>query len=328
MEPRLQFLTFISSENDVGKQQSAFKEFLLGEIPSEKRIERPYDIAAVKGKIYITDRTHKAIIIIDLEKREFSYLETRRGGALSEPAGLWITNDGFKYITDFKRKQVVVFDNEDNYVRAYGSKDVLDKPLDVAVYENKVYVCDFNKHKIFVFDRENGEVIQTIGEEGAEEGKLFKPSAVVVDNEGNVLVNDSFNFRIQRFSPEGELINVVGYHGDTVGGFARPKGIGIDNVNHLYVVDAAFENVQIFDASKGTPLLFFGGFGQGGLNPGSMYLPLGISIDYENIEFFSKYADKDFKLKYIVYVGNMVGRHRLNVYGFGKWIGEKLPDVE
>ncbi|MEF9427123.1 MAG: hypothetical protein L0956_08110, partial [Candidatus Mariimomonas ferrooxydans] len=71
-------------------------------------------------------------------------------------------------------------------------------------------------------------------------------------------------------------------------------------------------------------LLFFGVFGPA---PGSMSMPGSIYIDYQNSEYFKKYADKDFSLKYLVYVGNLLGDKKLNVYGFGDWIGAPLPEM-
>lgn len=58
--------------------------------------------------------------------------------------------------------------------------------------------------------------------------------------------------------------------------------------------------------------------------PGSMYLPAGVFIDYENVDYFRKYLDKDFKLQYLIYVSNQQGDHKLNVYGFGEWTGPAL----
>ncbi|RJQ46478.1 MAG: 6-bladed beta-propeller [Nitrospiraceae bacterium] len=324
--PRLQFLVSITNEEDIGKQKSAFQEFLLGDVKSFKKLERPYDIASVKDKIYVSDLEHKKIIIIDLKKNQFDTLHDVKSGSLLEPSGIWITDDEYKYVADFRRKQILVYDSSDNFIRSYGSKDELDKPLDVAVYENKIYVCDFNKHQVIVYDKESGKITQRIGDVGAGEGKFYKPTDVAVDKEGNIYVNDSFNFRIQMFNPSGAFVKSIGYHGDTVGGFARPKGISIDKEEHLYAVDAAFENVQIFDINTAQALLFFGGFGQG-IAPGSMYLPRGVHVDYENVDYFKKYADKDFSLKYIVYVSNQLGKSRLNVYGFGDWIGAPLPEM-
>ncbi|NOY67900.1 MAG: hypothetical protein GXP53_00170, partial [Deltaproteobacteria bacterium] len=94
-----------------------------------------------------------------------------------------------------------------------------------------------------------------------------------------------------------------------------------DKQDNLYAVDAAFENVQIFD-KKGQLLLFFGGSGTGS---GKLYLPAGISIDYKNVKYFSKFADPNFALEYLIYVTSTYGKNKLNVYGFGKWVGETLP---
>jgi len=153
----------------------------------------------------------------------------------------------------------------------------------------------------------------------------MKPSHVTVDHEGNVYINDSFNFRVQKFDADGKFIKSYGYQGDTLGGFARPKGIAIDREKHLYVVDTAFENVQVFDEESTYLLIFFGGFGP---EPGSMYMPSAAYVDYKNLKYFQKYVDKDFKIKYLVYVSNMLGPHKINVYGFGDWTGKPLPGIK
>lgn len=324
-QPKLQFLLSITDEEDLGKKQSAFEEFLLGKKPPMKKIARPYDIGAVKGKIYISDRTFKKILIIDLVKNEFNYIRDEKAGALGEPAGIWVTEDDYKYVADMQRKQIVVFDDNNNFFRAYGENDQFGKPIDVAVYQNKIYVCDFDKHQIIVVDKDLGKTIHEIGGLGIEEGRFHKPTYVITDKEGYIYVNDAFNFRVQMFDPEGNFQKTFGYQGDTIGAFARPKGLDIDRDGHLYVVDTAFENVQIFENKTTDLLLFFGGFGPA---PGSMYLPNGIYIDYHNIEYFRKYADKDFSLKYLVYVGNMLGENKFNVYGFGDWIGAPLPAMQ
>ena len=323
--PKLQFLHSITGEEDIGKSPSAFKEFLLGKTPSMKRIARPYDIAAVKGKIYISDRTYQKILIINLEKKEFDYIKAERAGAIGDLAGIWVTEDDIKYAADMKGKQVVVFDKNNDFLRAYSEPGQFEKPTDVAVYKDKVYVCDFTKSQIIVLDKKSGKTIQTIGKLGDKDGYFNRPTHVVVDKEGNIYVNDSFNFRIQKFDPKGNFLNIYGYQGDMLGSFARPKGIDLDKDGHIYAVDAAFENVQIFDEKSTLLLLFFGGFGPA---QGSMYLPDAVYIDYYNIEYFKDYVDKDFKIKYLVYVGNTLGDKKLNIYAFGEWIGAPLPEVK
>jgi hypothetical protein len=70
-------------------------------------------------------------------------------------------------------------------------------------------------------------------------------------------------------------------------------------------------------------LLFFGGFESG---PGSMYMPHSIHIDYENSEYFQPYADENFKIDYLIYVGNTLGFRKVNVYAFGQWTGPPPSD--
>jgi outer membrane protein assembly factor BamB len=320
--PRLQFLHSITGEEDIGKDQGAVMEFLVGQPASDKRIGKSYDIASSDGKIYVLDRRFKKLIIIDLAKREFDYLRDQRMGKLDDPSGIWVTEDDVKYVADMKRKQIVVFGSDNNFLRAYGGPDVFDKPTDVAVYDDKLYVSDMDKHQVLVLDKATGQVKWTIGELGQEEGQLTNPSHVVVDQGGNIYVNDAFNFRVQKFDPSGKFVKSYGFLGDGMGAFARPKGLAIDREGNLYVADAAFENVQIFNEETGQLLLFFGG---PGLAPGNMYLPSGVHIDYRNVPYFSNFVDKDFRLKYILYVGNMFGLNKLNVYGFGDWVGETLP---
>lgn len=324
--PKLQFLTSISTEEDIGgKGSSGLKEWLVGKRPSTKQIARAHDIGSVKGKLYILDRSFKKVLIVDLAKKEFDFIKDEREGAIGDPIGLWVTEDDVKYVADMARKQILVFDKDNKFVRAYGEKDQLERPMDVAVRGNRIYVADFSKMAVVVLDKDSGKTVLTIGERGEAEGKLNRPTHVTLDAEGNIYVNDSFNYRIQKFDPNGNYLKHFGYQGDTLGGFARPKGIAVDREGYVYGVDTAFENTQIFDPNSTDLLLFFGGYGP---HAGSMYLPSGLHIDYDNVEYFSQYVDKDFKVKYLVYVGNLLGDKKVNVYGFGEWIGAPLPVIE
>lgn len=320
-QPRLQFLSSISGEDDLGKTKSKLDEFILGKSDSFKKLGKTYDIGSSNGKIYVLDRKVKKVIIIDLANKEMDFIQDQGLGALDDPSGIWVTKDDVKYVADMKRKQIVVFGPDNKFLKAYGKKDLFDKPTDVAIYEDSVYVSDMNKHRIFVLDKKTGKLKRIIGETGSKEGTFYRPTHVIVDHYGNIYVNDAFNFRIQKFDPQGKFIESFGALGDAIGSFARPKGLDIDKEGHLYVADAAFENVQIFDDKTTHLLLFFGGPGVG---PGNMYLPAGVHIDYDNVKYFEQYAEKDFKLKYLLYVGNMFGSRKLNVYGFGDWVGQEL----
>ena len=321
--PHIQFLTSISAEEDLGKK-SEFRTFLVGEEQSTKRLARPYAIAHEKGRIFIADKTIKKILIVDLDNRSFDYILDIKGGALQDPAGIYITPDGYKYVADAGRGQIVVYNERNEFHRAYGAEKQF-RPTDVVVHDNRIYVCDIDDNEIEILDKETGEVIDTIGGTGQETGSFQRPTHLTSDAGGNLYVTDALNFRIQMFDKDGKFIKVIGYQGSHPGAFARPKGIDIDRDGHLYSADSAFEIIQIFDVESAEPLLPFGKFGPA---PGSTYLPSSVHIDYDNTGYFQKYVDPDFKVKYLIYVGNMLGDHKLNVYGFGDWIGPALKGHE
>jgi len=324
-QPRLQFLTSITSEEDLGKKTSALGSF-IGKEQQSKRIARGHDIGSVKGKWYVSDRTFKTLMIVDLEKQEIDFLKDQREGALKEPFGMHITASGEKYVTDGERKQVVRYDAADKFVRAYGEPGQFERPLDVAVFKERLYVVDFPRHLVAVLDKNSGKLIKNIGKRGTGPGEFDRPTHIRIDKQGNLYVNDSFNFRIQKLTSEGEYVKEYGYPGATLGGFGRPKGLDLSpSGDLLYVVDASFENVQIFSEESTDLLLFFGTYSNA---PGSLYLPSALYIDNQNMEYFQRYVDKDFKIQYLVIAASHLGDHKLNVYGFGEWIGEKLPEME
>lgn len=320
--PRVQFLTSITTEGDLGKT-SGFRNFLLGEQQSQKRLARPYGIAHDKGHIYIADKTIKKIIIMDLVEQSFDYIRDVNEGALKDPMGIAITDDGYKYVADSGRGQIVVFDENNKFVRAYGNENQF-RPTSVAVFENKIYVCDISENEIEVLDKKSGAVLAKIGKTGSGKTDLHVPTHITVDKNGNLFITDALNFRIQVFDKDGKHIRSIGELGTYPGTFGRPKGIDVDREGHIYTADASFELIQIFDIESGEPLLPFGKYGP---LPGSTYLPGGVHIDYDNVEAFAKYADPDFKIKYLIYVGNMLGEHKLNVYGFGEWTGTSFKGV-
>jgi DNA-binding beta-propeller fold protein YncE len=82
------------------------------------------------------------------------------------------------------------------------------------------------------------------GGKGKEDGQFDFPRGVAVDNAGNILVADTGNGRIQKFSPAGIFVSVIGAAGQGPGQFKEPCGMGVDSSGNIYVADVGNGRVQ------------------------------------------------------------------------------------
>lgn len=315
--PRIQYLTTVSSEKDIGGGRRGLAQFVAGTPETVRIIMRPHDIDHYGDKLYVVDRQAAAVHVLDLANKRFGRLNMGRAGPFQQPGGIFITPDGYKFVADKDREQILMFDPQDQFQRTYGEPGQF-APTDVVVVGDRLYVCDIRDEEIEILDRASGRVIKTFGGRGADPGQFRFPSHLTTDAAGDIFVTDFMNFRVQVFDGDGSFIRTFGQMGDGPGDMPRPKGIAVDRDDHLYVVDAGFELVQIFDADTGRALM---GFGKYGNQPGGTYLPQGVHIDYDNLSYFAEYLDAEFDPEYLVYVANQSGNDKINVYAFGKLRG-------
>lgn len=319
--PRIQYLTSYTRLKDI-EEESSFDKFVVGE-KLNKRVIKPYGVGIYDGKIYVCD-SNTTVIVFDLKNKKFEYLKGARGkGKLIQPINISIDDAGIKYVSDPVRGQVVAFNRNDEFLKTYGISGKW-KPVDAAPYGDKLYVLDNMNAAVMVFDKQSGELIKSIGDSGAPDDKLNRPTNLVFDSEGFLYVSDVGRFQIVKYDREGRLVSTFGRLGDSSGHFARPKGIAVDREGNLYVVDAAFENIQVFN-KKGKFLLFFGLQEPG---PGNFQLPAKVAVDYDNLQYFQKYVDPSFEIEYLVLVTSQIGDRAVNVLGYGHEKGKKYPTEE
>jgi sugar lactone lactonase YvrE len=268
------------------------------------------------GKLYVSDKSFRRIVIVNLEDKRFELVDNRTGGNLSNPGGIFVDAAGYKYIADQRRGEILVFDQMDQFFRVYKAGSDFN-PTDVVAFGDRVYASDVGTESIRIFNRASGEVVETIGTQGDTEGTFRFPTHLTIDDDGNLFVTDFLNFRVQKFDADGNFVRTIGEPGDFPGAMPRPKGIDVDRDGHLYAVDSAFEIVQIFDIDSGSTLMAFGKFGS---IRGGTWLPAGIHIDYDNLAYFSKYLDPNFQAEYLIYVTNQAGPFKINVYAFGDYV--------
>src|SRR5262245_21647145 len=87
----------------------------------------------------------------------------------------------------------------------------------------------------------------TVGPDGREIGQFRQPGGVVVDHIGHLYVTDTYNHRVQIFTPDGRFLQTFGIEGTQAGALLRPKGLAWGRNHLLYVADTGNHRIQAFD---------------------------------------------------------------------------------
>lgn len=164
----------------------------------------------------------------------------------------------------------------------FAGESTFNAPRDIAIAaDGSLFVADSRNHRIVHLDAQ-GLFINAFGGYGnvmdgdIPGGLLNEPWGVAVGPDGNVYVADTWNHRIQVFTPDGQFLRMwsVFEVNGLPDGFWGPRGIAVDQNGRVFVTDTGKQRVVVFD-SNGTYLTQFGSLG---LEPGNLDEPVGIEI--------------------------------------------------
>ena len=82
-------------------------------------------------------------------------------------------------------------------------------------------------------DADPPEFASVFGDYGSGPGEFAFPKAVAVAADGNWLVADNDNYRVQKFDPGGTVLMEFGTHGSGPGQFESVWGITVDLHGHI-----------------------------------------------------------------------------------------------
>jgi len=211
-----------------------------------------------------------------------------------------------------------------------GDQGMFNLPRNLAVAaDGTLYVADTGNHRIVQINT-NGEVLNSWGsfadsatmEGGAPPGTFYEPWSVAIGTDGSVFVADTWNHRIQKFTPDGRFLTQWGVFGqaETSDAFWGPRDIAIDSDGQVYITDTGNKRVVVFD-ENGNYITEFGG---AGLLPGQFDEPVGIAVDEAGLVYVADTWNQRIQVfKYDPQSNLFVSLREWDIVG---WYGQSLEN--
>lgn len=177
------------------------------------------------------------------------------GLGLNQPRGLASGPDGSLYIADSQNHRIVVVKNGQVTLTfggfsPEGEPGLFNEPWGVAVSPDGdfIYVADTWNHRVQVFTT-NGEYVNSWGVFATDEEpfSLWGPRDIDVDADGNLLVTNTGNKRVNVYAADGTPLGIFGEFGFEAGQFDEPVGIAVSASGRVFVADTWNQRMQAFE---------------------------------------------------------------------------------
>ena len=170
-------------------------------------------------------------------------------GQFSDPTGIVVAGDEV-FVSDSRNGRIQVFGLDGAFRRAFGATPGggLGRPMNLTVAGAELYVADYWNDTVEVFALD-GAHRRSIGGKGDGPGELRSPGGVAVARNGDLVVADFYNQRLQRLRADGGFVRQWGETGEYsigAGGFGYPTDVAFGPDGSLYVADGYNDRVQAF----------------------------------------------------------------------------------
>lgn len=199
--------------------------------------------------------------------------------SVGKPEGICVLQDGRVAVADTHYHRVVLFDQEGQFLTAFGK---LGHEPGEFIYPVKViqdpagdlYVCEYGENDRVQKFKTDGTFLLQFGSIGTEPGKFQRPSGIAWFDR-RLYVVDAFNNRIQIFNEQGEFQGVL--NSDAEATLYYPYDISVTPQGEFYVAEYGAGRVSKFNLQG----KLLGRFGSPGTGPGQFSTPWGVSVDHE-----------------------------------------------
>lgn len=174
-----------------------------------------------------------------------------KGGFL-RPADIAVDAQANLYVADSQNNRVEKFNTDGKLLATSGPDAALHEPWGIAVdRQGTVYVADTWNHRIVKLDAQLkllgvwGYATRPTGPDSLL--SLYGPRSIAFDVSGDLLVTDTGNNRIVKYSPDGQPLGSYGSLGSGPGQFQEPVGIAVGADGTVYIADTWNGRIDIFD---------------------------------------------------------------------------------
>ncbi len=220
--------------------------------PVEAPLQMPTAVSvSPAGELYVVDGVNNRIVVLSSDGGVIEELDAAEGKRFIQPVGIDVDATGRVWIADTGNHRVAVFSAQREFERSIevpASKNGRPADVtDVAVAPDgaQLWVVDNDGQRLLLYDLAAG-TWQVLGREGESLGQFQFPFQIAALPEGDVVVSDVINSRVQAFAPAGHALRSIGSHGVELGQFHRPGGVAIDRDRNLWITDGVLGVVQVF----------------------------------------------------------------------------------
>jgi len=238
-----------------------------------------------QGRVYLFHRGKQPILCFN---KSGNFLRSWGDDLIGMAHGLRVDRDDNVWVTDIGHHMVFKFSPTGKLLLALGTTDKpglgdnqFNKPTDLAFGpQGEIYVSDgYGNNRVMKFDG-RGKFLNSWGTPGKGPGEFNLPHAILVDLNGQVVVGDRENNRVQVFNSDGNLLEIWA-------GFA-PFGLTFDGDGRLFVADGRANKVLLLNSAGQV----VNSWGKKGTAPGQFDLPHMLTADADGNLYVTEILSK------------------------------------